>query len=74
MRKDASAPLFSLEVKIGGKKMTVPVYEKDNHDSLVQRFCDEHLVQQEYQQAVKDKIIENLLQILKQGKVLKPTK
>ena len=69
MNKSLQNPLFSLDVKIGGKQMSVPVYEKDNHDSLVQRFCDQHLVKQDYKQAVKDKIIENLLQILKQGKI-----
>ena len=69
MIKNANTPLFSLDVKIGGKEMSVPVFEKDSHDSLVQRFCDEHLVKQDYKQTVKDKIIENLLHILKQGKI-----
>lgn len=69
MSRVQAAPVFSLDVKIGGKKVSMPVYAADTHDSLVKRFCDQHLVKEDYKDAVKDKIIGTLLQILQQGKV-----
>lgn len=69
MSRVQAAPVFSLDVKIGGKKVSMPVYAADTHDSLVNRFCDQHLVKEDYKDAVKDKIIGTLLQILQQGKV-----
>ena len=49
--------------------MSIPVYESDNHDTLVKRFCEEHLIKHDFQQKVKDKIIETLLGILKKSNV-----
>jgi hypothetical protein len=49
--------LFTIDVKVSGQTISVPVYDGENHEQLVKRFCEQHIFKSDYQQAIKDKII-----------------
>ena len=36
--------VFSIDLKISGQVLSVPVLQNDTHETLVARFCENHLI------------------------------
>lgn len=61
--------LFTIDIKISGQVLSIPVYEGENHEELVKRFCEQHIFKSEYREAVKDRIIDALMQTVKKAEI-----
>ena len=61
--------LFTIDLKVSGQMLSIPVYEGENQQQLVKRFCEEHVFKSDYKEAIKTKIIESLLATIKKAGV-----
>ena len=57
MKDQKKEGLFNIEIKITGKKLNVPVFKDDTHDTLIRRLNSICPIQHKSKEAVKDKII-----------------
>lgn len=69
MHSQSRKPIFTIDIRVSGQSMSIPVYEGENHEELVRRFCEQHVFKADYKEAIKDKIIESLMESLRRVEI-----
>lgn len=40
--------MFTIDIKVSGQNMSIPVYDGENYEELIKRFCEQHVFKADY--------------------------